>query len=102
MFTLQDEHIDVILAVVFSIMIFLVGLAWNSLVDTIIRVYGNADSVELALLYAFLITVIAFIVGDYIINKFNITPFDEDHYMHKFIKWVGKPKSQDSTIETVR
>lgn len=88
MLQLKDNHVDEILAVIFTVLLFLVGLSWNSLIDTAILLYGNGDSLELAFLYAIFITLFAFIFGDYVINRLKIQMEDQSTYMHRLIKMV--------------
>lgn len=90
-FVLKDRHVDAILALIMSALVFLVGLAWNSVIDMLIKMYGNGDSLELALFYAILVTVLAFALGDYIINKLKVDCGDSSH-IHRLVRFVAQER----------
>jgi hypothetical protein len=100
MLNLKEQHIDEILTIIFAILIFLVGLAWNSVIDTLMKLYGNTDSIEMVLIYAIIITIFTFVFGDYIYNKLKLD-MKEDGHIHKLIKCSGTKPLTIPTIQSV-
>jgi hypothetical protein len=85
---LKDHHVDAVLGLVLSGLVFFIGLAWNSVFDTIIQLYGGKDSLQLTILYAVVVSVLAFALGDYLINRLKLECYD-DSYLHRMLKFVS-------------
>jgi len=87
---MKESNVDELLAIVVAILVFMVGLAWNMVIDTAIKLYAEGNSLTLLILYACAVTMVTFIVGDYIINRLNVYPkYSTDCALHKAIRWMG-------------